>query len=119
MTRVTPKMRESPAATKNRPDAEARPSSAWKARPSQFIAERYQRPAGASSRLANVQSADAGAERGLMIAGAEMKRPERAVHLEAAKGVNELLSVGRGGLGDAGGNRLHGQIAHDRADPRV
>src|SRR5271169_4547545 len=50
MMRVTPKMRESPAATKNRPDAEARPSRAWNARPSHFIRERYQRLAGASPR---------------------------------------------------------------------
>src|SRR6185437_13195327 len=49
MMRVTPKIRESPAATKNRPEAEARPSTAWNASPSQFIAGRYQSPATASS----------------------------------------------------------------------
>src|SRR5271170_2668738 len=48
ITRVTPKMRVSPAATKNKPDAVARPFRAWKARPSTFMCRRYQ--TGAESR---------------------------------------------------------------------
>jgi hypothetical protein len=51
-----------------------------------------------------------------MIAGAEFERPERAVELEAAEGVDELLGVGRARLRDPGGQRLDRQIAR-RSNP--
>ena len=41
--------------------------------------------------------ADESAQRRLMVAGAENKRPEGAVDLEAAESVNELFGVGRAG----------------------
>src|SRR6516162_2795901 len=54
-----------------------------------------------------------------MVAGAENKWPEGSVHLEAAKGVNELFGVGRAGLSDAGRERFHRQVADDRTEPRI
>src|SRR5215467_742966 len=54
-----------------------------------------------------------------MVAGAENKWPEGSVHLEAAKGVNELFRVGRAGLSDAGRERFHRQVADDRTEPRI
>src|SRR5262249_816003 len=55
----------------------------------------------------------------LMVAGAENKWPEGPVHLEAAKGVNELFGVGGAGLSDARRERFHRQVANDRTEPRI
>src|SRR5689334_19397838 len=47
--RVTPKMSDSPAATRNRPAAEESPLSAWKRRASVFMAMRHCEPPGLAS----------------------------------------------------------------------
>src|SRR5262245_42437034 len=55
--------------------------------------------------------ADIGAQRRLVVVGAELERPERAFDPEAAEGGDELVGIGRARLGNAGGKRVDGVVA--------
>src|SRR5688500_14365542 len=136
--RVTPKISDSPAARKNSDEAFARPFRAWirntsidrllllRPQPPHFAVRRQDRSAvdiaeidhGALAAL-HRGLADPGAHGALVVDRAVLHRAGGRVELQAAERADQLLGVGAAGLGDAGGERLHGDIADDRSEARI
>src|SRR5919108_605799 len=126
--RVTPKMSDRPAARKNSDAAFARPFRAWSARTSSgslfpraqlpyYIVRRLHRCAihvleldHRALAVLHRRLADPRAHGALVIDAAERDRARGRLHLEAGEGGGELFGVGAARLGDAGGERLDGDV---------
>src|ERR671931_2082442 len=135
--RVTPKMSDRPADRKKSDEAFARPFRAWSARTSSgSLLPRAQLPhfgvrgqdRGAVDvldldhrplALLDRRLAHPCAHGALVIARAESDRPGRRVDLEVRERGDELLGVRAARLGDAGGDRFQGDIAHQRSQARI
>src|SRR5437870_4252268 len=135
--RVTPKISDSPADRKNSDEAFARPFKAWSARTSSgSLLPRAQLPhfgiawlhRGAvdvldvdhrALALFDRDLADPGAHGALVIDRAISHRPGRRVDPEVGERRDQLLGIGAARLGDARGDRLHGDVAHQRAEARI
>src|ERR1700759_5326269 len=150
MTRVTPKISDRPARTRNSPEALASPLSAWnrtdwrvmaglsscREKPGRrsfrrtqllYLGVRRQHRGAVDifevdhHRLAVLERelADIGAHGRLVVAAAIDERAEGALHLEAVEGLGDLRRVAGARLGNAGGERFHGDVADHRAEPRI
>src|SRR5437763_8083913 len=135
--RVTPKMSDRPAERKKSDEALARPFKAWSARTSSgSLLPRAQLPHFGIGRLhrgaidvldvghrplALVEGdlADPSAHGALVVDAPVSDRAGRRIDLEVGKRGDQLLGVGAARLGDAGGERLHGDVADERAEPRI
>src|SRR5437868_1207202 len=135
--RVTPKMSDRPADRKKSDEAFARPFRAWSARTSSgSLLPRAQLPhlgigglhggtidvfdlGHRALTLLDGDLADPRAHRALVVDGAVGHRARGRVDLEVGEGADQLLGVCAARLGDARGERLHGDVAHERAEPRI
>src|SRR5438094_67437 len=136
--RVTPKMSDRPADKKKSDEAFARPFRAWTNRTSSgsLLLRRPQLPHFGVGRLhlraVDVAEllhraaallhrglADPGAHGALVVDGAVHHGPGRRVDAQPGESADQLLGVGAAGLGDARGERLEGDVADERAEPRI
>src|SRR5581483_966649 len=63
--------------------------------------------------------ADVATHRRLVIARPIDEGPEWTVDMQALECLDQLFGIGRLRLGDTGGQRLHGHVADNRAEPRI
>src|SRR3954470_11602313 len=136
--RGTPKMSDNPADKKNSDEAFARPLRAWIASTSRgtLLLRRAHLPhfgiGGLNRRTVDELDvdhralaaldrglADPRAHRALMVDAAVRDRPGRRVDAQPGERSDQLLGVGPAGLLDALGERLHGDVADQRAKARV
>src|SRR5690349_1815167 len=135
--RVTPKMSDRPAARKKREAAFARPFKAWSANTSRgSLFPRAQLPHDVVGRLhggaVDVLEvdhrafavlygglADPRAHRALMVDRAVGDRPGGRIYLEAGERGDQLVGISAARLGDASRERLDGDVADERTQPRI
>src|SRR5690242_3281232 len=136
--RLTPKISDSPAERKKSDDALARPFRAWSAKTSSgslllrgphlphfrvrrlhcsaiHVLEVHHR----ALALLHGGLADPRAHRALVIDGAERERACRRLDFQPGECGHKLVRVGALRLGNAGGERLHRDIADQRPQARI